>query len=248
MNLLGMFARRPEPGKTKTRLAKSIGNDAATAVYAGFVEDLIPRCETLADQFVVAATPNDDLTATWFSSRAADSTIVEFQPDGDLGERIEWFFQQSFEKRFRKVVLIGSDSPDLPPAIINRAFRELDQYDVVLSPAADGGYVLIGLRRFSPGMFARVNWSAATTLMDTVRAAGEATLSVTLLPLWYDIDLIESLGTLIALQSQDGSDAADCPATMEAIQGRWSTIEPALKQAPVTAPGEANANSPRQVR
>jgi len=99
----------------------------------------------------------------------------------------------------------------------------------VLSPAADGGYVLIGLRSFSPGMFAHVNWSAATTLLDTLQAAKEATLSVTLLPLWYDIDVIENLGTLISLQSQDGSEAADCPATMEAIQGRWSTIEAALK-------------------
>ncbi|HIK95642.1 MAG TPA: glycosyltransferase [Planctomycetes bacterium] len=229
MNLLGMFARRPEPGKTKTRLAKSIGNAAAAAVYAAFVEDLIDRCETLADQFVVAATPNDDLTATWFRSRTADSTSVEFQPDGDLGKRIEWFFQQAFEKQFGKVVLIGSDSPDLPPAIISRAFRELGHFDVVLSPATDGGYVLVGLRSFSPGMFAHVNWSAATTLLDTVRAAKEAKLSVTLLPLWYDIDLIENLGTLIALQSQTGSEAADCPATMEAINGRWSTIEPALK-------------------
>ena len=229
MNLLGMFARRPEPGQTKTRLAKSIGNDSAAAVYAAFVEDLIRRCETLGKQFVVAATPHDDLTATWFRSRVADSTIVEFQPDGDLGQRVECFFQRGFEKRFEKVVLIGSDSPDLPPAIINEAFRELDRFDVVLSPAADGGYVLIGLRSFSPGMFAHVNWSAATTLLDTLQAAKEATLSVTLLPLWYDIDVIENLGTLISLQSQDGSEAADCPATMEAIQGRWSTIEAALK-------------------
>ncbi len=229
MNLLGMFARRPEPGKTKTRLAKSIGNDAAAAVYAAFVEDLICRCEPMGDQFVVAATPHDDLTASWFRSRAADSTSVEFQPDGDLGDRIEWFFRQAFEKRFNKVVLIGSDSPDLPPAIVNKAFRELDQFDVVLSPAADGGYVLIGLRSFSPGMFAQVNWSAASTLLDTVRAAKEAKRSVTLLQLWYDIDLVENLGTLIALQSQDGSEAAECPATMEAIRERWSTIEPALR-------------------
>ncbi|MCP4510246.1 MAG: DUF2064 domain-containing protein, partial [Fuerstiella sp.] len=128
MKLLGMFARRPAPGKTKTRLAKSIGNDAAAAIYAAFVEDLIHRCEPLADQFVVAATPHDDVTASWFRSRTADSTSVEFQPDGGLGDRIEYFFQQAFDKRHTKVVLIGSDSPDLPSAIINRAFHELDHF------------------------------------------------------------------------------------------------------------------------
>ena len=98
MNLLGMFARRPEPGKTKTRLAKAIGNDAAATVYAAFLEDLIGRCETLPQQFVVAATPGNEQTARWFRSRVTVSTTIDFQPDGDLGERIEWFFQHAFEK------------------------------------------------------------------------------------------------------------------------------------------------------
>ena len=229
MNLLGMFARRPEPGKTKTRLAKSIGDNAAAAVYAAFVEDLIRRCENLAEQFVVAATPSDNLTTTWFQSRVADSTAVDLQPDGDLGERIEWFFQQAFEKGCKKVVLTGSDSPDLPSAIISNAFRELDHFDVVLSPAADGGYVLIGLRSFSEGMFANVEWSAATTLVDTVRAAKKRALSVRLLQLWYDIDVVENLGTFIAMQSEHDSEAADCPATSEAMRRQWSAIEAALR-------------------
>ena len=229
MNLLGMFARRPEPGKTKTRLANSIGNEAAATVYAAFVEDLIRRCEKLAEPFVVAATPGDQLSTTWFQSRVADSTTVDFQPDGDLGERIEWFFQRAFRKGYKKVVLIGSDSPDLPSAVISNAFRELEDFDVVLSPAADGGYVLIGLRSFSEGMFADVEWSAATTLVDTLRAAKQRALSVRLLQLWYDIDVVENLGTFIAMQSENGSGAADCPATSAAIHRQSSAIEAALR-------------------
>jgi uncharacterized protein len=229
MNLLGIFARRPDPGRTKTRLAKSIGDDAAAAVYAAFVEDLISRCENLAEQFIVAATPSDRLTTTWFRSRVADSTTVDFQPNGDLGDRIEWFFQRAFEKGCKKVVLIGSDSPDLPSAIISSAFRELDDFDVVLSPAADGGYVLIGLSRYSPGMFADVRWSAVTTLADTLHAAKKRALSVRLLQLWYDIDVVENLGTFMAMQSENDSGAADCPATQEAIDRQWSSIEAALR-------------------
>lgn len=229
MNLLGMFARRPEPGKTKTRLAKTIGNEAAVTMYAAFVEDLIHRCEKLAEPFMVAATPRDQLSTTWFRSRVADSTTVDFQPDGDLGERIEWFFQRAFRKGCKKVVLIGSDSPDLPPAVISNAFRELDDFDVVLSPAADGGYVLIGMRSFSEGMFADVEWSAATTLVDTLRAAAKRAFSVRLLQLWYDIDGVENLGTFIAMQSENGSGAADCPATSAAIRRQSSVIEAALR-------------------
>ena len=229
MNLLGMFARRPEPGQTKTRLAESIGDEAAVTVYAGFVEDLIHRCEKLAESFVVAATPGDQLSTGWFQSRVADSTTVDLQSDGDLGERIEWFFRRAFQKGCEKVVLIGSDSPDLPSAVIRNAFRELEDFDVVLSPAADGGYVLIGLRSFSEGMFADVKWSAATTLMDTLRAARQRALSVRLLQLWYDIDVVENLGTFIAMQSENGSGAADCPATSAAIRRQSSVIEAALR-------------------
>ena len=221
MNVLGMFARHPTPGKTKTRLAATSGDEAATELYAAFVEDLLRRCSGLADRFVAVVTPDKAITRDWFSKRLPQGAQLWFQPEGGLGDRIEWFFQEAIQQPGDRAVLIGSDSPDLPDAIIEGAFRELDDADVVISPAGDGGFVLIGLKAASSGLFADVHWSAATTLLDTLRAAERHQLSVQLLQPWYDVDTEENLGTLTALQQCRGSGAAECPVTRGVLERVW---------------------------
>ncbi len=229
MNVLGMFARHPTPGKTKTRLAATIGDQAAIELYAAFVEDLLLRCGDLADSFVAAVTPEDTKTRDWFSQRLPNKAQLWFQPDLGLGERIEWFFRKAMRQPGDKAVLIGSDSPDLPGAIIESAFRELDGSDMVIAPANDGGFVLVGLKAPAPAaqLFANVAWSAPTTLLDTLRAALQHELSANLLQPWYDVDTVENLGTLMALQLCKGSGAAKCEATNRALSkhratlGRW---------------------------
>ncbi|GAB5442236.1 MAG: TIGR04282 family arsenosugar biosynthesis glycosyltransferase [Fuerstiella sp.] len=225
MNVLGMFGRLPVAGRTKTRLAADVGAQAAADLYAGFVEDLLDRCGALADQFVMAVTPKSDECEAWFYPRLPDRAALWFQPDGDLGCRIDAFFQHAFEltsedadgSKDRKVVLIGSDSPDLPTSILTRAFGELEHHDVVLGPAADGGFTLIGLRQLVTGLWHDVPFSCATTLLATLRSAARLGLQATLLPLWYDVDTIDNLGALQSLQEFQ-NEAAPCPRTLKVLQ------------------------------
>ena len=219
MNLLGMFAKHPVPGETKTRLAASIGFEAAAALSAAFVEDLLARCSLLADEFIIAATPlNADATA-WFSERIDGSTKLLFQPSGSLGERVHWFFQEAKRRGAERAVLIGSDSPDLPSMTISRAFQRLDFVDMVLVPAMDGGFVLVGLRQPVEGLFDLIHWSSGATLVETIKRASAQGLRVELLAPWYDVDTVNNLGVLLPLQAAPESGAAICPRTQAVLDG-----------------------------
>lgn len=229
MNLLGMFARLPEPGKTKTRLAASIGNQAAAALYEGFVCDLIDRCDGLSEMFTVAVTPDEARTVDWFQKRVSAQTKIVAQPDGDLGRRVEWFFDHAIQHGATRTVLVGSDSPDLPQQIVTAAFDRLSEVDVVISPASDGGYVLIGMSVPPSDLFRNISWSSASTLMETVEQATRLGMSVELLPCWYDIDTIENLGALIPMQKSRGAGSAICPKTNAVIERLRSEIDAALK-------------------
>lgn len=227
--VLGMFVRRPEPGKTKTRLAATVGNDVAAELYAAFVEDLLARCPNLAGRTIVAVTPRDKATTSWFQRRLAERTMLMDQPAGDLGNRIDWFFNAAANEGADRIVLIGSDSPDLPADLIAAAFQELGKADVVIGPATDGGYVLIGMRKPHDGLFQRIRWSTAMTLFDTIQAARQRGLSVKLLAPWYDIDVVENLGTLKSLQDFTASGRADCPATVRVLEKHWEQISKAVE-------------------
>lgn len=220
MSLLGMFARYPQPGQTKTRLATGVGDEVAAEIYAAFVTDLVARCGGLADELWLALTPDTKSCRAWSSSlplSASSKWKIVGQPEGNLGDRINWFFQQAADKGGGPAVLIGTDSPDLPSTRISVAIRMLsnDEADMVIVPSADGGYALIGLNNAPDGLFDRIRWSSPFTLTDTLQAADRCGLAVELLPMWYDIDTIENLGTLLALQTV-GGERAECPATMEA--------------------------------
>lgn len=217
MKILGMFARCPRPGETKTRLAAAIGNAAAAQVYAAFVEDLLNRGAGPADRLVAAVTPECAETAQWFKPRLRPGTALWFQPEGDLGARIEWFFREADASDQNHVVLTGSDSPDLPIGIVQSAFEQLTKTDVVIGPATDGGFVLIGLSVPPASLFQHIEWSAADTLTSVLRACDQLNFRVVLLQPWYDVDTIENLGTLAALQQVDGSGAAKCPNTCRVL-------------------------------
>lgn len=229
MNILGMFARFPQSGQVKTRLAATIGDDTAALVYQAFLEDQLERYPKLSDQFCVAVTPGNDAVCEWFQSRLPAGKRPLTQPLGDLGTRIDWYFKSVLDSSDVSAVLVGSDSPDLPEEIINSAFERLQVYDMVFAPAFDGGFVLVGLSRYQPGLFDSVNWSSATTLTDALSAAGRNGLSTALLAPWYDVDTIGNLGTLTALlQSAEKQSVVNCPRTTVLLKSVW----PELSQRP----------------
>jgi len=117
-----------------------------------------------------------------------------------VGERMENAFRQAFTRGFSRVVLIGSDIPDLPSPLINEALAALRMHDAVIGPARDGGYYLIGFRNdtFFPAVFSGIAWSTGAVFRSTMQAFGKAGQRVHELPLWQDVDTIEDLKDLAA--------------------------------------------------
>jgi uncharacterized protein len=221
-----MFAKYPVPGTTKTRLAQSIGDESAARLSGAFTRDLIQRFRNIADRFVLAATPRSKNAADWFQMQLQGQGEVNFQPEGSLGDRIAWFFETQFEAGADRIVLIGSDSPDLPMTIVQDAFRQLESTAAVVAPSDDGGFVLLGLSCFSnPGdvsdALRQVSWSTETTCAETCQALEDAGAPPTLLATWHDVDTIDDLQALSArLDSAAGAQHAACdvPATIAELK------------------------------
>jgi len=178
------------------RLARTVGSDGATALARAFLADTLAlsRC-CGADEVVVAFSPPAARAA--FASLAPDARLMA-QPHAGFGARLRSALDAGHAEG-RRVVLIGTDSPTLPAAIVRRGFARLERADCVLGPAMDGGYYLIGARDPLPrSLFARMPWSSGTVGAETLRRAHDAGLRVALLPTWYDVDDEAGLARLAA--------------------------------------------------
>jgi len=113
------------------------------------------------------------------------------QPEGDLGCRMAAFFAGVFQRGAAQAVLLGTDSPTLPLSYISSAFEQLEEVDLVLGPATDGGYYLIGLSRNIPSIFENMNWSRPDLLANTVERLRGSSYRLGLLPPWYDVDTLD---------------------------------------------------------
>lgn len=182
-NALIIFAKNPVYGKVKTRLAATIGEEAALNVY----KHLLERCRLIteklsADKFVFYSdhVPPDDI---W------DAAYIRSKQEGhNLGERMQNAFQEVFDEGYKKVVIIGTDCPSLTEEIIEEAFNKLEQLDVVIGPAKDGGYYLLGMISIQPELFKRITWSTEEVLQQTLNACNHSTLTTYLLPELSDLD------------------------------------------------------------
>jgi uncharacterized protein len=213
------FAREPIAGRTKTRLCPPLDGELAAGLYACFLRDVLDTMRRVPDvRRVVAYTP--DSCSAFFADLAPDF-VAWPQRGAGLGERMDHTFRDALkasgdERRKTKdesytltlpssfvlghsSVIIGSDSPDLPGEYIYEAFARLERgVDVVLGPADDGGYYLIGLRAPQPRLLREVPMSTPTVLADTLALAHALGLRVELLPAWYDIDTVAELRRLAA--------------------------------------------------
>lgn len=194
MNILGIFARHPVPGRVKTRLARDTGDEAAAAIYAAFVETLLARTHSVTDRRVIAYDLDTDAAREWFTARAGGIADALWpQPPGTLTEKLRAFASEWHAGPNTRTVIIGTDSPTLPMESIDAAFEKLERCDVVLGPAMDGGYYLIGLRVLALQVFDGIEWSSERVLEQTVAQVRRLGLSLGLLPPWYDVDTLESL-------------------------------------------------------
>ncbi len=189
-----IFTRYPEPGKAKTRLIPVLGKEGAANLHRLMTQRTIANALSLQNsrQLSVAihyTGSSQQLMQDWLGT----DMIYHQQSDGDLGARMSAAFQTSFDLGIDKVVIIGTDCPKLKLEIIAKAFDELSDQDLVLGPAKDGGYYLIGMRRRIPELFDGIKWGTDEVFGDTLAIAQNLDLSIAVLPTLADIDRPDDL-------------------------------------------------------
>ncbi len=188
-NAIIIFVRHPELGKVKTRLAKDIGNEAALEVYKKLMlhtHNITSQLDCHKYVFYAGAIIENDL---WDSSMY----YKKAQAGNDLGSRMQQAFESLFLLGYNKVIIIGSDCPGLTANDIENAFEQLHNTDVLLGPAADGGYYLLGLTQPFPELFTNKNWSTDTVLTDTIADIKQSGKQYSLLEQLTDIDTLADL-------------------------------------------------------
>lgn len=189
-----IFTRYPKPGKTKTRLIPALGAEGAATLQRQMTEHTLAQAKELRGERLVSVEVyfvggNQQLMQSWLGT----SVIYRQQSEGDLGKRMAIAFQTASEAGYQRVVIIGTDCPDLNAQLMVKAFQSLEQHDLVLGPAQDGGYYLIGGRRLIPELFIGISWSTAEVLQQTISIAQKLKLAVTFLPMLSDVDRPEDL-------------------------------------------------------
>ena len=190
-----LFAKWPDRGRAKQRLARAIGRDRAQLLARSFLLDMLSLIDRSgADRVVIAYAPP---AARLRFARCAPHARLVAQPRAGFGRRLQSAIDAGLAVG-RHVVLVGADSPTLPSAHMRRAFAHLAHADLALGPTADGGYYLIATRARLPStLFARMPWSTALVTRETLRRSAEAGLRVAILPEWYDLDDVVGLRRLV---------------------------------------------------
>ncbi len=186
-----LFARDPVEGQVKTRLSSLLDAPAILNLYRHFLRDSIEKICSIADadRFIgIASEPKTDYFEDVSRSRAVRLFV---QRGENLGERMRQAFMDRFEEGYERVVIVGSDSPTLPPAYIAQALQS--EKEVVIGPSTDGGYYLIGMRGKVTDIFERVPWGTDGVLSETLNVLKGQRAEAELLPVWYDVDLPEDL-------------------------------------------------------
>lgn len=187
--LLIVFVKNSELGKVKTRLAKSVGDKKALEIYKELLQ--------ITEQSASGATCNKQV---WYSEYIDDndqfSSLIydKFVQSGeDLGLRMKKAVAGGFDEGYDKVIIIGSDCPDLTSESISEAFNELESFDAVIGPSKDGGYYLLGLRKFTPQIFQGIDWSTSNVLSQTETILNNLEMTYSTLKTLNDIDTEEDL-------------------------------------------------------
>jgi rSAM/selenodomain-associated transferase 1 len=182
-----VFIKNPVIGTVKTRLAKSIGDESALQVYRDLMEKSRKETqEVSADRFLFYS---KEIKADNWST---EHFYKQLQAEGDLGFKMKSAFAEVIKKN-SKTIIIGSDCYDLTSTIIETAFKELDSNDLVIGPANDGGYYLLGINKFMPELFEEIEWSTEVVLQQTLEKAKQLELKVKCLQELIDIDNIDDL-------------------------------------------------------
>lgn len=185
---IALLLKAPRLGEVKTRLAASVGEAAAVSIYRQLAERQIRALPTNWPVTIHYAPPNAGPEISQWLDQYRGGLGYQLQGDGDLGARLTAVFAAEFAHEARAVLAIGGDCPALDGSILLAAAQALTQSDVVLGPALDGGYYLIGLKAPCPALFAGISWSTAAVRAQTRDRIERQKLRVVELPVLEDVD------------------------------------------------------------
>lgn len=189
-----LMLKAPRPGTVKTRLAREIGNEWATAIYVSLVEQQvaqIPAHWRCAIHFAPADAEME--MRAWLGLRASGDAAFRAQCDGDLGARMRHVVRTELADGADAVVLLGGDCPDLDSDVLCDAEARLVAADGVIAPALDGGYVLLGVKADHPELFEGIAWSTGEVFSKTEAAARRGGLGLSIMETYSDVDDLDSL-------------------------------------------------------
>jgi rSAM/selenodomain-associated transferase 1 len=231
MNALILMSRIPIPGETKTRLMKVLSGEECAQIHRCFLMDIFDALEKIkgATDVFLTYTPEDSLgiikglVPEWVSSFP--------QKGGNLGDRMRNSIETLLNRGYKKVILIGSDIPDISAKDIDNAFTALDVQDVVLGPTFDGGYYLIGMKKTHTELFNdNLKWGHKSVFEATVDIANKCSLKVGLASKYRDIDdekdLLNFIERFVEISCDEKSSATN---TIMFINTLWSDLENAKR-------------------
>jgi len=188
-NALIIFVRNPVLGTVKTRIAKTIGNEAALRLYKKLLQHTHDIIKNIPCEKYIFYADEISIEDSWPN----DIYKKERQVEAGLGKKMEEAFKKVFSNGHKHVLIIGSDCYDLTTTIINEAFVVLKTTDVVLGPAKDGGYYLLGQNKLNAALFSIKEWSTAEVLLQTIEACEGAMLHYKKLEMLSDVDEAEDI-------------------------------------------------------
>lgn len=186
MYAVAIMAKAPVPDEVKTRLTPPLKPEEASYIYQNFLLDKIEQVKSIEARRFISYTP--ETSEAFFRSIMPSGFFLISQAGADLGERLVNVSNGLFAQGAEKVVMLDSDTPNLPTDYIKEALSLLDDVDVVIGPCEDGGYYLIGIRSFMPELFIGIPWSTSRVAELTIMKAQELGLTVSLLHGWYDVN------------------------------------------------------------
>jgi rSAM/selenodomain-associated transferase 1 len=189
-----IFTRYPEPGTTKTRMIPLLGEIGAANLHKLMTEHTLKQVQELQKELLVSGEVRFiggslELMQAWLGLNCTYSV----QGEGDLGQKMVRSLTEAFARGASKVVIIGTDCPGINAKILATAFEQLAAVDVVLGPALDGGYYLIGLKEAIPELFFNIEWGTAQVFAQTVATAHQQNLSLSHLTPLSDVDRPEDI-------------------------------------------------------
>lgn len=234
-----VFTRYPEAGRNKTRLIPVLGAAGAAQLHERMTRLTLEWAERLStaqpvDVQIQFTGAEESAMAERFGSQFAYVP----QCDGDLGQRLERAVGECFENGCQRVVVVGTDCPTLSELIVRQAYDHLRDHDVVIGPAADGGYYLIGLSKHVSSLFRDIAWSTDQVLEQTLAAAIQFGLSIALLPTLEDVDRPEDLERWEQTQATSSQEVANTISVIIPTLNEEPLLECAIESAKVSTATE----------